>query len=263
MPLTRSELPEELIARLGVARRLVLPAQGMTSDVAIVETDSGRFVVKRATRPLFAAWLAREYEVLRALESLSLPVPRGQFFHERNTASGRECWMVMEYLPGVTLTQVLENEHDPERRRDIAVQWGALLARIHATPTPPELVPATGSWLDDRLQQAAYNLAHYSTEGDARLLRDLEARRPAPVAQTLIHGDFTLDNTLVHDGTISGVIGWGFGSLGDPRYDLALAVELKPGIFDEADRAAFWSGYGPSHLSDDDYEFCHDLYEFF
>ena len=264
MPLTLADLPEEIRGNLGAVRRLVLPVQGMTSDVAIVETDDCPLVVKRAQHPLFARWLAEEYRVLQALEPLALPVPRPHQFLQRTTSEGDECWLVMDYLPGIPLAETLGVERDPELRRHIVMQWGAVLALIHAMPAPPELAPRAGSWLEDRLEQARYNLAHYPVDGDAELLRYVEVHRPPPVRQTLIHGDFTLDNTLIHDGTITGVIDWGFGALGDPRYDLALALDPDPGVFDaEADRAAFLAGYGPAIGSEDDYHYFLRLYEFF
>ena len=90
------------------------------------------------------------------------------------------------------------------------------------------------------------------------------ARAPSRDAQRRwrIHGDFTLDNTLVDGDCISGVIDWGAGAYGDPRYDLALGLEAEPGVFDDdAEHAAFWDGYGARIETESEY--FHNLYEYF
>lgn len=262
MTLTPSDLPQEIQVAIGEIRRLALPPQGMTSEVAVVESASGTFVVKRARHPLFMGWLKEEYRALKALEPLSLPIPEVYRLVEGAPSGGDDCWLLMSHLPGTTLAERLGVERDPDVRRHLARQWGAILRQIHATPAPPTLIPRAATWLDERLQQARFNLQHYPVDGDEALLRSLETYRPPPVIQTLIHGDFTLDNTLVDGDRISGVIDWGGGAYGDPRYDLALALEAKPGVFDDAaEHAAFWDGYGTR--IETEAEYFHNLYEFF
>lgn len=257
-----SDLPQEFRTFLGEIRRLVLPPQGMTSEVAVVESASGTFVVKRARHPLFIGWLREEYRALKALKRLALPIPQAYQLVERAASEGDDCWLLMSHLPGMTLALRLSIERDPSVRLHIARAWGATLRQIHAAPAPLELVPHAPTWLDDQLQQARFNLQHYPVDGDEALLRSLETHRPPPVPQTLIHGDFTLDNTLVDGDRISGVIDWGAGAYGDPRYDLALALEAKPGVFDDdAEHAAFWDGYGTR--IETEAEYFHNLYEFF
>ena len=60
----------------------------------------------------------------------------------------------------------------------------------------------------------------------------------------LIHGDLALDNVLIdNDGSIS-LIDWSGGDLGDPRYDISLALATEPEIqLCERDITAFFDGY--------------------
>ncbi len=127
MPLTPSDLPDEVRASLGEIRQLVLPPQGMTSEVAVVESWTGRYVVKRARHPLYMHWLREEYRVLKVLEPLSLPIPRAYQLVERTSSNGDECWLLMSYLPGTPLAHTLGVERDPDLRVHIARQWGAIL----------------------------------------------------------------------------------------------------------------------------------------
>jgi aminoglycoside phosphotransferase (APT) family kinase protein len=219
-------------------------------------------VVKHAVGPQYSAWVEREYQVLEMLRALQLPVPQPFGFHKHVTARGPEAWLVMQWIGGRTVRTVLAREHNREVRAEIVAAWARSLAALHATP-PPSGLDSVGSWLDDRLAQAAYNLQHFTVDGDAVLLRRLERERPASEPQTLIHGDFTLDNTMVEGGAVMGIIDWSGGAVGDPRYDLVLATKIKPGIFGKRDYDLFWDTYGRAPLSKDDRAYFEDLYEFF
>jgi aminoglycoside phosphotransferase len=78
------------------------------------------------------------------------------------------------------------------------------------------------------LRRAEFNLKHYSVDGTPELLEELKAKRPLPVKNTLIYGDFTNDNVIFRNGKVTSVIDWSGGVFGDPRYDLSLAIRPKP-----------------------------------
>lgn len=144
--------------------------------------------------------------------------------------------------------------------------FGSILATIHRTPIPTELQIDNKLWLDQKLEQAQYNLLHYTTEGNGRLLEELKQNRPLPVPPKLIHGNFTVDNVLLSEGRVTGVIDWAGGGKGDPRYDLALAIRPKEtGLFQTTeDRRTFFEGYGQvNDLSEFEYHYFVGLYEFF
>lgn len=78
------------------------------------------------------------------------------------------------------------------------------------------------------------------------------------------HGDFTMDNVLIENNKVSGLIDWANGGYGDPRYDLALAMRAKDELFvSPRDNRAFVAGYGSDCLSLTDYRYFNALYEFF
>jgi aminoglycoside phosphotransferase (APT) family kinase protein len=139
-------------------------------------------------------------------------------------------------------------------------EFGRALRRIHDTPSP---LPR-GDWLNEQLATAERYLARYPIEGTAELLERLKGERPAPVPQRLIHGDYMWDNVLVDAGRVSGVIDWGGGAYGDPRYDLALAIlPHEDGDISTAEIEAFYEGYGGVRLSEAESEYFVDLYAFF
>jgi len=95
------------------------------------------------------------------------------------------------------------------------------------------------------LNQAEYNLKNYKVDGNEKLLEFIKTNKPNLYKQTFIHGDFTIDNVLVSNGVITGVIDWASGAYGDPRYDVSLAIRPKSNAFEhEIDKVIFFEGYG-------------------
>ncbi|TCZ76616.1 hypothetical protein E0485_13575 [Paenibacillus albiflavus] len=170
----------------------------------------------------------------------------------------------MEYMEGEPLRSVLTREDNPSVRYKLIFQYGRQLRELHATICPDQL-RNSGDWIDDMLTQAEYNLLHYQVDGTREQLDKLKNNKPKAYRQTLIHGDFTIDNVLVHDGRIAGIIDWSGGALGDPRYDVSLAIRPKPNIFQtDHDHQAFFDGYGETIITDDDYKYFENgLYAFF
>ncbi|WP_245954954.1 phosphotransferase family protein [Paenibacillus flagellatus] len=265
-PLCGEDIPDAIVQTLGGIRSMAFPRQGHTSDVAIVHAAEGTFVLKRASGPLYGGWLARERDVLRLLSRTALRVPAVYGFWEEEGGTGdKAAWLLMERLPGQSLRTALQHERDSAVRSRVLYRFGRLLREIHATPCPAELKSEGGGWLDAMLAQAEYNLANYDVDGTPELLQRLKNDKPEPVGQTLIHGDFTIDNVLVHEERIAGIIDWSGGACGDPRYDVALAVRPKPNLFQTSeDRQSFFEGYGEASLTEDEFVYFESgLYAFF
>ena len=263
-PLTQQDFPHDISSLFGDIHHIAYPQQGDTSQVAIVEGTHGQYVVKCSRQLPFTDWLWQEYRVLQALEPSGISIPKTYKFVSRTGSSGPETWLVMAYLPGLSLREVLYTERDGATRHDLLHQFGQVLATIHKTPVPSELSPINQPWLATRLALAEQNLRNYDVDGSQELLEHLQRTQPNPTQQTLIHGDFTIDNTLIKDGKVSGVIDWSGGALGDPRSDIALAIRPKPNAFQSsADLEAFYRGYGQTRLSNEEYRYFVNLYEFF
>lgn len=264
-PIALQEIPHEIMKELGAIRNIIFPRQGQTSDVAIIDSEKGLSVLKRAKGEQYSGWLKRETFVLQCLAQTSLRVPNVYLFTQCEAEYEEvQAWLLMEYLQGETIRHILTHENDSVTRYKILFDFGRSLREIHTTPCPAELKHGD-RWLDLMLQQAEYHLAHHHTEGTAALLEQLKNNKPAYYKQTLIHGDSTIDNFLVNEGRISGVIDWSGGAYGDPRYDVSLAIRPEPNIFQSPiDQRAFFDGYGEKIITDAEYEyFAEGLYAFF
>ncbi|KPB03266.1 phosphotransferase family protein [Bacillus sp. CHD6a] len=259
-PILLKEVPIEIKEHVKKIHTFTFPRQGYTSDVGIIQSDIGKYALKRTKKPLFNAWLKKEIMVLRSLnQETSLPVPKVEQFIEVEGQS----WALLEFLEGETVRAALTKTHHKGKREELLMNFGKVVSEIHATPCPNSL-KYEGIWLDDMLIQAVYNLQNYEVDGSEDLLEQIKENRPGKTKQTLIHGDLTIDNVLVHNGEVTGIIDWSGGAFGDPRYDVSLTIRPKPHIFEwEGDKLCFFEGYGGSMLTKEDYEYFINLYEFF
>jgi len=210
----------------------------------------------------FVDWLKHEAYVLQALEKTNLPVPRFIALDEQPAATS----LLMTALPGEPLSQYLCRGVAKAMCLDLLAQFGRTLAAIHQT-TPPAQLHVDQPWLDRILAEARNNLQQGYAEPGAPPIDDLVAAPlPSPIPEVLIHGDYTIDNVLVDDHHITGIIDWGRGDIGDRRYDLALATRPQgpEAVFlEEADFSAFYTGYGGERITQNEYKWFYGLYNYF
>ncbi|MEK4052146.1 phosphotransferase [Paenibacillus sp. FSL F4-0087] len=255
------DLPIEIIEQIGKVQRITFPRQGHTSIVAILDTPDKKYVIKKTENDLYNEWLSEEYKVLQSLYHTGLPVPRAHSYHVEN----KSRWLLMDYIDGISLREFLSKEPDLKDKEKAIFNFGLCLKKIHECSCPIELLKNDNPWLDTMLNKAEHNLTHFAVDGTEELLKRLKEVRPKPIDNTLIHGDFTIDNVLVNEGNIVGVIDWSGAANGDPRYDLALAIRPKYNAFDNnRDKEIFFNAYGKLRITDEEYNYFEDgVYSFF
>jgi aminoglycoside phosphotransferase (APT) family kinase protein len=262
-PIQMNEIPTEIKQYVGTIHSIRFPRQGHTSDVGIIDTRSGIYALKRTKEELFSSWLHKEVTVINLLNcDNTLPLPKvKRFIMDKNKG---QSWALLDFFEGETLRTALFNEEDAEKRREMIFNFGKTLSQIHLTPCPKEFIHEQ-PWLDKMLIQAECNLKNSKVDGKGPLLEKIKMNRPNECMQTLIHGDYTIDNVLVKNGLITGVIDWSGGAYGDPRYDVSIAIRPKPNAFEnEVDQQIFFEGYGEKIINTREYDyFVNGLYEFF
>lgn len=254
------ELPPALVEHVSPRARLTFPPQGKTSDVAFAAQDGRVVVIKRCAHRVYLDWLRREQAALRALADSGLEIPRFIAYAEVENEGQAVGWLLMSRLPGIPF---LGAAIDASREQRVSMfrRLGELVRRLHATAVPPELARG-GSWLSRQIDRARTNLPW--CDGTAAGLAELERSRPVAVRETLIHGDLALDNVLVDERGELRLIDWADGGLGDPRHDLALALQTKPELELSAEALdAFFSGYGAAVLDEGARDWFVRLYDFF
>ena len=256
----RADVPTSLAKWIPAGARIEAPRQGCTSDVIFVEGGRRDVVLKRCGDPHYVDWLRSERRVLAALQGKELPTPRLLDEAEVESGGGRHVWIVTERLPGQPMRDVLQAS-DAARRAALFGSLGRMMARLHATPVPPELAGAA-AWIPRMLEEAERNLAW--CEGTADQLARLQRSIPTSVPETLIHGDLALDNVLVQGTEVMGLIDWPLGGTGDPRYDIALALRSeRPGGPTAAELGVFEEAYGAPLPPPETLRWLVELYDFF
>jgi aminoglycoside phosphotransferase (APT) family kinase protein len=272
-----NSFPEGVRAVLGRIDRVTYPPQGATAQVILVDCEHGRRAVKRCDGDgRFMSELVQEASMLRALAETNVPAPR--CYMPASLLGDKGVWLVMDALDGAPLSQRLLDA-TPAQRAAMIRDFGATLAALHATPPPASIVSRYQGrpWLERRLSLIAFYLAkpqHFQeVGGTAEQFAFLSQYPPRPhPAPVLIHGDYTYDNILYDDDLrVTGLVDWGRGALGDPRYDVTLALQSLTEADDlpvaAADRQAFYEGYGLGALlhalTDAEAHYFSALYDFF
>ena len=198
-----------------------------------VASDAGEVVLRRP--PLghvlpTAHDMAREYRVQSALAPTDVPVPRTLHLADADGPLGAPFYVMERVVGHVCRNQLPPRYADtPQRRAAIGRALVKTLARLHAVD-PAEV------GLDDFGRPAGFmerQMRRWSEQWERSKAADLPAldslrdglmrTLPPQRADSVVHGDFRLDNTILHPtraGEIVAVLDWEMSTLGDPFADL-------------------------------------------
>ncbi len=212
-----------------------------------VACDAGEVVLRRP--PLghvlpTAHDMVREHRVLHALESTAVPVPRVLHLGDADGPLGVSFY-VMERVVGHVCRNALPPGYadDPEPRAAIGAALVDVLADLHA-------VDPAAVGLESFGRPAGFverQLRRWSQQWEASKMSELPAldelrdelvrTLPPQRASTIVHGDYRLDNTVLHPtapGRIVAVLDWEMSTLGDPLTDLGTLLAYWSDAADDA-----------------------------
>ena len=216
-----------------------------------VACDAGEVVVRRP--PLghvlpTAHDMTREHRVLCAWEGTAVPVPRVLHLGGADGPLGVDFY-VMERVVGHVCRNALPPGYAdaPPARAAIGAALVDTLADLHA-------VDPNAVGLGDFGRPAGFverQLRRWSRQWDASKTGELPAldglrddlARTVPPARTaaIVHGDYRLDNTVLHPtvpGRLVAVLDWEMSTLGDPLTDLGTLLAYWSEERDGAVRSA-------------------------
>jgi aminoglycoside phosphotransferase (APT) family kinase protein len=216
----------------------------LTCDVALISggksnltyrvaCEAGEVVLRRP--PLghvlpTAHDMRREHRVLQALEGTAVPVPRVLHLGGDDGPLGVDFYVMERVLGHVCRNTLPPGYGDgPAARAAIGEALLDVLADLHAVD--PAAVGLEGFGRPDGFLER--QLRRWSRQWEASKtgeLRALDALRdelvrtlPPQRAAAIVHGDYRLDNTVLHPtapGRIVAVLDWEMSTLGDPLCDL-------------------------------------------
>jgi aminoglycoside phosphotransferase (APT) family kinase protein len=216
---------------------------GGSNFTYLLERGADRFVLRRPPRPPLppsAHDMIRESRLQLALAAARIRVPEILAVCEDEALLGVPFY-VMAYLDGPVVTEELPpGLETPDARRRLGFDLVDTLVEIHAVDVstgPLAAFARPGSYLERQVRRFTQLWELNRT----RQLPDVEAagrllagRLPAPLPETVVHGDYRLGNMLLDpaDPTrIRAVLDWEMGAVGDPRADVGylLATYSEPG----------------------------------
>src|ERR1700751_5059945 len=159
-----------------------------------------------------------EIEAAAMIAARAAGVPVADLYDHGEGALGRS-YLLLERLEGGRIPRpLLRDDAYAAARPRLARRLGEVLARIHQID--PADVPGLPN--TDALAQLTELYQGFAEPRPALEigLRWLREHQPAPVADTLVHGDFRTGNLMIATAGLAGVLDWELTHRGDPRQDL-------------------------------------------
>ena len=213
--------------------QVALISGGKSNLTYRVASDAGEVVLRRP--PLghvlpTAHDMVREYRVQATLEPTAVPVPRMLYLGEADGVLGTNFYVMERVLGHICRNRLPAGYADTvPQRQAIGHALIEVLARLHAVD-PGEVGLAEfgrpAGFMERQLRRWSEQWQRSKTADLPALdaLRDTLVRTlPRQRASAIVHGDYRLDNTILHPtrpGTIVAVLDWEMSTLGDPFADL-------------------------------------------
>jgi aminoglycoside phosphotransferase (APT) family kinase protein len=183
----------------------------------------------------------REWTVTNALQNTAVPVAGTVAFDKEGDVLGAP-FTVVEFVDGNVIRSAADLEalrdDDVERNVDGLVQALADLHAVDYQAVGLGEFGRPGGFVARQVKTWARQWEHVKTrelDDVAKLHAALNEAIPAQSANSIVHGDFRVDNTILDSndpGTIKAVVDWEMSTLGDPLTDVALMCTYRTPIFD-------------------------------
>lgn len=254
--------PDEPSLRLAGYRYI---SGGHSKFTARIQTTAGRSIPSNiilradASGTYGGASVVDEFRLLQVLHRNGVKVPRPLAVDASGKAFGA-AMMLVEAMPGESIGHMF-NLPQPNAavNRDVATQ----LARLHRIPAAEfgnkvDSANCTNqekalNWLDESYATfKALNRGTAVLEAAFHWLRENAALNDG--ARSLVHGDYGLNNILIHQDRVSTILDWEFAHIGNPIYDLGYFYYQADSLssfqeFFDAYRAA--GGFNPTQAQID------------
>lgn len=176
----------------------------------------------------------REYRVIAALASVGYPVPRADLLCEDESVIGT-TFFVMQQVEGRVFWDPLLPDQTPEERRAIyqsLIDAMGLLHQVDYEDLGLGDFGRPGNYFARQIRRWSKQYVASETEVVPemnRLMEWLPENVPDDDSVSLVHGDFKLDNTIVHptEPRVIAVLDWELSTLGHPLGDLTYMLSSR------------------------------------
>lgn len=176
----------------------------------------------------------REFRVISALHRIDFPVPRARFLCEDEDVIGT-MFFVMDHVEGRVLIDATLPGLSPEAARAIYHSKIEILARLHAVDYRAiglEDFGRPGNYF--ARQTARWTRQYRAAEGETipameHLIEWLPRHLPDDDTSSIVHGDYGLNNMLVHPSEphVVAILDWELSTIGHPLADLTYHLSAR------------------------------------
>lgn len=204
---------------------------GQSNPTYLLTTGNRKYVLrKKPSGQLLhgAHMIEREYRVMRALKGSAVPVAAVPLLCEDSSVIGTPFY-IMEFLEGRIFRDPAVPEVDAVERAQIYSAMSDTLAKLHQVDWQAAGLEGFGKptgYLSRQItlwsRQYEAGKTHDIPEMD-RLIEWLPNNIPANEITTISHGDFRLENLMIHPDrpVVLATLDWELATLGHPFADLA------------------------------------------
>ena len=202
---------------------------GQSNPTYLLQADSGRYVLRRKPPGKLlksAHAVDREYRVISALYGADFPVPRPYALCEDDAVIGT-AFYIMEYVEGRIFWELDLPGLGPDERAAIYDSANDTIAKLHSFDYAAlglHDFGKPGNYFARQISRwsGQYRASETRTiEAMDRLVDWLPAHIPDDESASIVHGDFRLDNMIVHadEPRVIAVLDWELSTIGHPLAD--------------------------------------------
>lgn len=217
--------------------RATLISGGKSNLTFALTSDAGELVLRRPpTGDLLpkAHDMAREARVQRALAATAVPVPEIVIEDLSGDLLGVPCY-VMRKVPGYVLRDMLPDGYAAIAAEKVMLADALVDVLVELHSLDPDAIGLSGHGRPEGFlprQLATWSRQWHESKSDDvpavdALLERLHRREPRTRRVAILHGDYRLDNCLMHlddPGRIAAVLDWELSTLGDPLADVGMLL---------------------------------------
>ncbi len=216
---------------------------GQSNPTYLLETPGQKYVLRRKPPGKLlpsAHAVDREYKVMTALHDTGFPAPKTYALCEDDAIIGT-AFYVMDFVEGRIFWDSTLNDVAREQRRPIYEAAVDTLALLHTTDYKKAGLQdfgKEGSYFERQIGRWSKQYQNSATD-DIKAMNDLISFLPTAVPASdqtsIVHGDFRLDNMIVHpsEPRALAVLDWELSTLGHPMADFTyylMTWNFPPGM---------------------------------
>lgn len=204
---------------------------GQSNPTYLLQDDHHQWVLrKKPPGELLksAHQVEREYRVMHALAGTEVPVPRVDLLCEDDSIIGTP-FFVMDMIPGRIIMNPLEGGLEPAHLRALYEDFIGVLASLHNVDYGAvglaEGFGRPGNYFERQISR--WSRQYRASETQAipemdRLIEWLPEHIPQDDVTSIVHGDFSIRNMVVHESEakVRAVLDWELSTIGHPLGDL-------------------------------------------